>query len=103
MEREIKLMTDYYCYPLWGVDDDYGNIDPAELPINDELRRDLLRWAKAYDDTLNIADPLASPALSTEFKRHLHEEGLRLQAELQKQLGGDYYIYYQSPFPNPER
>lgn len=33
--KEIKLMADYHCYPLWGTTpDDFGDISPDELPIS---------------------------------------------------------------------
>ena len=101
----IKLAPEYYCHPIWGDDDDVygnGNIAPEELPISAELQKDLTRWAKAYDATLNQEYPPDTSGLSTETKRSLHEEGLRLQVGLQKQLGDDYYVDYHSPFPRPE-
>ena len=100
----IKLAPEYYCHPIWGSDDDIygnGNIAPEELPISDDLRKDLDRWAEAYDATLNQEYPPDTSRLSTETKRALHEEGLRLGAELQKQLGADYNVDYHSPFPRP--
>ena len=101
MKREIKIRAIYHCSPLRDVDED-DDIDPEELPISDDLMKDLDRWAEAYDATLNQEYPPDRSGLSTETKRSLHENGLRLQAELQKQLGDDYHVSYESPFPNPE-
>lgn len=33
--RNIKLMADYQCHPLWNMSpDEYGDIAPCELPIS---------------------------------------------------------------------
>ena len=101
MKREIKIRAIYHCSPLRD-EDDAVDIDPEELPISDDLRKDLDRWAEAYDATLNQDYPPDTSGVSTETKRSLHEDGLRLQAELQKQLGDDCYVGYRSPFPDPE-
>ena len=37
MLRNIKLMPDYYCWPLWDMDS-VGNLGPNRLPITPELR-----------------------------------------------------------------
>ena len=50
----IKLMADYHSYPLWWSGNNrFGNIDPKDLPISEELVDGLLLWAAFYDQTLN--------------------------------------------------
>ena len=40
--KKIKLMPDYGCFPIWGMDDDnFGNIDPYSLPISKSLAEEL--------------------------------------------------------------
>lgn len=80
-------MADYQCFPLWEASQGLvGNIDPKELPISDELKLQLLKWAQVYDGTLNMDDPTCSGFQSddeeTQFKSLGNELGVRLQAEL---------------------
>ena len=36
---KIRLMADYFCYPLWHDDGiNMGDIGPASLPISNELK-----------------------------------------------------------------
>lgn len=59
--KKIKLMPDYGCFPIWGMEDDnFGNIDPYSLLISKSLAEELLEWAHKYDKTLNIDEPLNS-------------------------------------------
>lgn len=91
--RAIKLMPDYQCFPLWEASPrQVGNIDPDTLLISDDLKVQLLNWARAYDTTLNMDDPTCSGFLSddeeAEFKRTGNELGERLRAE----LGSDFTV-----------
>ena len=46
MTIKIKLMPDYCCHPLWGIDaDNIGNINPATLPLSQETIKRLEKWA----------------------------------------------------------
>src|SRR5262245_17262764 len=91
--KAIKLMTDYGCFPLWGVDV-VGNIDPRALAISDELRSDLNRWAQRYDGVLNHDDPAQSRFKTPKEEDAFEKEGRRLWRELQKQLGPTYKVVY---------
>lgn len=54
----LKLMPDYQCCPLWNMSPgEYGDVNPADLPISKELQLGLSRWAAVYDGTLNLAYP----------------------------------------------
>jgi hypothetical protein len=54
----LKLMPDYQCFPIWNLSPgEYGDVNPAELPISKVLQLDLSRWAAAYDGTLNLEYP----------------------------------------------
>ena len=52
-KTEIKLMPDYYCYPLWGDLDDGYNLSPDDFPLTESLKNDLNEWAEVYDGILN--------------------------------------------------
>lgn len=83
----IKLMADYQCYPLWNVSQgEVGNIDPNDLPISAELRRELMEWADLYDSTFNDNDPSCSEFKNEteefEFRKTSKELGSRLSCEL---------------------
>ncbi|ENC6657469.1 hypothetical protein ACK325_07670 [Aeromonas hydrophila] len=91
--KNIRLMADYQCHPLWNMSpDEYGDIDPCELPISEELQQSLSKWAAMYDETLDSDYPpnsgFKSEALECEFKL----EGERLAESLRNELGPDFTI-----------
>jgi hypothetical protein len=46
--KNIKLMADYQCHPLWNMSPgEYGDINPDDLPISQELKDQLNAWARA--------------------------------------------------------
>src|SRR5437660_11686755 len=89
----IKLMTDYGCFPLWGVHP-IGNIDPCTLPISQEVGSALARWAACYDGILNHEDPAQSGFANQADEEAFEAEGKRLWRELQTQLGPTYRVVY---------
>lgn len=97
MAKLMELMADYGAWPLWVYSD--GDLedtpDPADLPVNDELKAALVNWAKCYDATFNDDNPsdsgFASPA-----EEAFEAEGRRLWQELQAQLGLNWKVTYYS-------
>lgn len=81
-------MVDYGCDPLWWQEpDEVGDIDPATLPLTEDTIERLHRWAKAYDITLNWADPADSPGFeSADAEAAFESEGISLWKQLQKEL-----------------
>ncbi|MFJ4346684.1 hypothetical protein [Pseudomonas sp. NPDC089401] len=92
--KNIKLMADYQCYPLWHMSpDEYGDIDPCELPISEALQVRLLRWAALYNETLDVDYPPNSKFKSEELEREFKQEGERLAESLRNELGPDFSIF----------
>jgi hypothetical protein len=97
MTRELKLMTDYHCFPLWEpLEDGTRNVSPDELPLSSDLREALREWAAAYDRTLNHDYPPLSGFASPAEEGAFEVEGRRLWKELQAQLGPTYRVVYRS-------
>jgi len=95
--KKIKLMADYQCYPLWvNSSNEVGNIDPDTLPISDFLKKELNDWSEEYDATLDLDDPANSGFKNLEDEVNFKKKGSYLQEELQKELGNDFEITYQS-------
>ncbi len=98
-ERKIKLMADYFCHPLWhngGVD--FGDVDPASLPISDDLKSDLDAWASVFDGILDMDDPgnkggFESPKARDDFAAR----GAQLADRLRVELGVDWEVAYWPP------
>lgn len=62
----IKVMADYYRYPLWALDEErYGDFPPEALGLSSELTHDLNVWAEAFTASLDTDDP-ATPKWSDE-------------------------------------
>ncbi len=89
MDKLIKLMPDYGCFPLWeyAAGDLIDNADPERLPLTGDLKAALGRWASAYDATLNQEYPPDSSFPSPADEDAFEAEGLRLWKELQTQFG----------------
>jgi hypothetical protein len=94
-KKELKLMPDYDCYPLW-VRDDAGleNIDPNSLNIPASLKQSLEIWKKEYDSTYVRNNPIESGFKSMSDEKKYYEEGKKLYYELLKELGHAYKVYY---------
>lgn len=91
--RTIKLMADYGCFPLWNVSPgEVGNIDPGYLPLSGALRTDLIEWAKLYDQTLNLNDPLNSGFKSAQEEERFRQRGYKLGERLQAELGPEVKV-----------
>ena len=90
-------MVEYLCYPLWGHDpDNCGDIDPATLPISEQLQIDLLAWADSWNGTYNHESPNESMPLSDEAIDCFNAVGWTLFKRLQNELDGQYHLIYQS-------
>ena len=97
MSKQLKLMSDYHCFPLWEIGEDgKENPDPNELPLSDELKSALHRWSMSFDETLNDDYPPDSGFARREDEEAFESEGLRLWQELQTQLRGTYEVVYYS-------
>lgn len=94
-KKELKLMPDYDCYPLW-VRDDAGleNIDPNSLNISTSLKESLEIWKKKYDSTFVRKNPIESGFKSMDDEKKYYEEGKKIYYELLKELGHAYKVYY---------
>jgi hypothetical protein len=91
--NQLKLMADYHCFPLWGViDGEYGNIDPNELPLSDDVKAQLILWAKMYDTTLDKSDPVNSGFKTIKSELEFKEIGETLAKQLQQELGSAYLV-----------
>lgn len=91
--KTIKLMADYECHPLWHVSpDEFGDIDPEELPVSPSLKSGLREWARLYDATLNMDAPQDCGFDSEALEAAFRAEGYRLAEQLRIELGPDYVV-----------
>lgn len=91
--KSIRLMPDYQCFPLWNMmPGEYGDFDPRVLPIPKLLQRQIMDWARVYDETLNMEDPVASGFTTVEAKDTFEAEGLRLADRLREELGPEFLV-----------
>jgi hypothetical protein len=86
-------MADYHCSPLWEASPGaYGNIDPDELPLSEDLKQCLTAWAHIYDDILNVSDPSSTAFPSAEAETEFNHKGYELADRLKKELGEEFEI-----------
>ena len=83
--KRIKVMADYYCDPLWALDEDlYGCFPPEDLGLSDDLTGALNAWALSYDGSLSADDPATSLWSEAEHAAHA-AEGRRLAVRLKRE------------------
>ena len=93
--RYLKLMADYHCFPLWENSSDLvGNVDPASIPISENLTSKLNEWAEIFDATLNLNDPVRSGFAAEKLKIEFHDKGHDLCLSLKSELGDNYSVIY---------
>ena len=83
----LKLMPDYECYPLWEMQGDgMENVNHENLPISEELKIRLSKWADRYDQTLNWEDPAQSGFTTHRDKKEFTDEGMSIILRLKEEL-----------------
>jgi hypothetical protein len=91
--RRLKLMADYYCFPLWDLTEgNYGDVDPSTLPISAQLQTDLLSWADIYDSILVVDDPRSSAFPNESARQNFQRRGQELGERLALELGDAYSV-----------
>lgn len=103
MQKSIKLMNDYDCFPLWWNEDESGNIgeiDSDTLPISEKTLKKILDWQKKYDNQLDIEDPTNSNWLSGKELDLFEEQGKQLWKILIDELGNNYKVAFFSQKEN---
>ena len=91
--RNLKLMADYECFPLWETDENgLKNINPNELSISEELKRDLLAWADKYDSTLDWDYPPDSGFKYKQEKLESEATGENLYERLKGELDEQFDV-----------
>jgi hypothetical protein len=104
--RQLKLMWDYHCWPLWlyeGIEADSvpENVDPATLPLSVTTIAQLLAWAAIPDAKLAAHMHVPQDISWTELEEKSFEsDGRALWETLQHELGDEYYVVY---FSNLDR
>jgi hypothetical protein len=91
--RILRLMADYQCHPLWNVGpEEFGDVDPRDLPISKALANELLAWARAFDATLNQAEPSKSGFGGAEAEATFKQRGRQLAERLRVELGSEFTV-----------
>ncbi|QNN21739.1 hypothetical protein HED60_05460 [Planctomycetales bacterium ZRK34] len=96
MKKQIKLMAEYGGEAVWWMGHRVGPTDLQDIPISDELRYDIKRWARSYADTLDDNDPAASDFDNDETRVIFDSEGSILWKHLQEELGSEWEVHYYS-------
>jgi len=95
IRMKLKVMADYYCYPLWLIDqNDLKNISPESLLLDTKMIQQLYEWAGKYDSILDLNDPRNSGFPSPQAHRAFVDSGLQIAKELIKHIDATWSITY---------
>lgn len=93
--KKLKLMCDYFCYPIWHNDGattgEFGDIDPRMLPISPALADELMAWSDWFDRGLDMDDP-ASSRWATGEREEFVRVGRQLLEKVQVELGTGFAV-----------
>lgn len=93
--KKLKLMCDYFCYPIWHDDGDttgeFGDIDPRTLPISPVLADELMAWSDSFDRGLDMDNPAGSRWAAGEREAFLRV-GRQLLEKVQVELGTEFAV-----------
>jgi hypothetical protein len=102
--RQFQVLVDYECFPVWRPEPaSVENVDPATLPISQELAAALMRWAEEFDATLNREYPPDSGFPLERDRRAFLERGRHLAGRLARELGPGSRVTYQGDGSIPEQ
>lgn len=96
MPQKIKLMCDYYCYPLWWTvgSGKAGDIDPETLPLKPQTIQRLQAWADKFNSILNEEDPASSGFAREADRQAFDREGISLWHQVISELEPEYEVHY---------
>lgn len=99
MSKRLSFRTEYCAWPIWDIDD-FGYIDPAQLPLAENTVKQLIAWQGTFDATLNQEYPPDSAFSSEDAETTWRLEGINLWQQVQKELEPDYEVYYHLYYNN---
>lgn len=100
--KEIKIMPEYGCSPLW-LYEGYNaakSIEIKEVNISEGLKSKIQNWADIYESTFNEDYPPDSMFSNSDDEKSFEVEGLEIWKQLQKEIGNEYVIRYFSILNN---
>lgn len=92
IDRSVSIYFPPKTYPF--SKDGSGPIEYESLQISSDLIALLEDWDSRYQDTYNPNDPNSSGFSSTEEHEGHIQEGLKLSARLQEELGDEITVEY---------
>jgi hypothetical protein len=102
--RQLQVLSDYECFPVWRPGPaSVENVDPATLPVSEELAAALMRWAEEFDATLNQEYPPDSGFPLERDRDAFLQRGRDLAGRLARELGPGYQVTYQGDGSIPEQ
>jgi len=99
----LRVASEYRCYPTWLIDADGStdNPSPKDLGLDEDLSRDLLAWADAFDAIFPEDDPgfaaFSSPAAEAAF----FDQGEILARRVKRVVGDRYEVVYLRDLRDP--
>ena len=92
---ELRLGDEYMAEPVFCGDvDRMGHIDTDDLPVSDDLKKDLHAWNDEYQSTFDDSYPPDSGFSLPELELAHVIKGAELAERLQVEMGADYDVAY---------
>jgi hypothetical protein len=87
MRKKLRLAAEYMASPFFDpAVETMRHVEIGELPISEELKRELSEWDEAYQATFNEDDPSASDLLTEEEIQAHNRVGKELAEKIQSEL-----------------
>lgn len=96
MRRRIKLMWDYHCWPLWEPGGALYALESDSLPLSQDTKDRLRRWAAIPDAKLAEVEYPPDMKWTADEKQAFEAEGRELWRTLQRELGAGFLVVYHS-------
>ncbi|SFJ30147.1 hypothetical protein SAMN04487936_101594 [Halobacillus dabanensis] len=97
--NELKVEGDVGADPIW-CNRCHCNLDIEEVPIELDLKLELMKWIKKYGDWMDWDEDKIVPS-GVELEIEHNKKGWKLTEKVQKQLEGKYKVSFSpSTFAN---
>ena len=98
MSQKIRLQDEYDWFSLFLDTEDFDDseyMDPSDLPLSQELIKDILDWEETFNAQIDRQIGQNSGFKTDQEQKAFDARGPVFARRLQAELGSEYEVYYQ--------